>query len=138
MINKIHNVQQKIGALTKSKDNPFFKSKYFDVNAVVDALIPLLGKEGLTVLQPLTVLDGKPALATIITDGEATPMEWVTYLPENPDPQKMGSGITYFRRYALVSLFLLQGEEDDDANAASEKARSTKKEKTVESEDFSL
>lgn len=36
------------------------------------------------------------------------------------DPQKMGSAITYYRRYALQSLFLLRAE-DDDANVASTK-----------------
>jgi hypothetical protein len=29
--------------------------------------------------------------------------------------------MTYFRRYALVSMFMLQGEFDDDANSASQK-----------------
>jgi hypothetical protein len=38
-------------------------------------------------------------------------------LPENSDPQKMGSTITYFRRYALQSLFLLQAEDDDGHSA---------------------
>ena len=30
----------------------------------------------------------------------------------------MGSSITYFRRYTLVSMLLLQGEVDDDGNVA--------------------
>ena len=34
------------------------------------------------------------------------------------DPQKFGSGITYSRRYALISLLALE-QEDDDANLAS-------------------
>jgi hypothetical protein len=40
-------------------------------------------------------------------------------LPELNDPQKIGSCITYYRRYTLASL-LLQAE-DDDANLASKK-----------------
>jgi hypothetical protein len=39
------------------------------------------------------------------------------------DPQKMGSMITYYRRYTLQSLLGLQAE-DDDGNAAS-KAKPT-------------
>jgi hypothetical protein len=41
-------------------------------------------------------------------------------LPEINDPQKLGSAITYYRRYTLQSLLALQAE-DDDANLASNK-----------------
>ena len=40
-------------------------------------------------------------------------------LPVNTDPQKMGSTITYFRRYALVSYFEIQAEDDDGNHGAS-------------------
>ena len=36
-------------------------------------------------------------------------------LPEMNDPQKLGSCITYYRRYTLASLLGLQAV-DDDAN----------------------
>lgn len=140
MIKKIHNIQQKIGALSKDKENPFFKSKYTDINQILDQLLPLLGEEGLTVLQPLTTTaDGKPAIRTIVlsSDENDESFAWETPLPENPDPQKMGSAITYYRRYALVSLFGLR-QEDDDGNTASKSARGTKAEQTIEDEDFSL
>jgi len=39
-------------------------------------------------------------------------------LPEIADPQKLGSCITYYRRYTLASLLGLQAV-DDDANVAS-------------------
>jgi hypothetical protein len=48
------------------------------------------------------------------------PLEFVeseTILPSMNDPQKQGSAITYFRRYALQSLLALEAE-DDDANLA--------------------
>jgi hypothetical protein len=41
------------------------------------------------------------------------------------DPQKLGSAVTYYRRYTLQSLLGLQAE-DDDANAASEATRNRK------------
>ena len=37
---------------------------------------------------------------------------------DNTDPQKMGSGITYAKRYGLQSAFGLPSE-DDDGNSAS-------------------
>ena len=35
------------------------------------------------------------------------------------DPQKMGSAITYAKRYLLTTVFNVIAEEDDDGNAAS-------------------
>jgi hypothetical protein len=34
-------------------------------------------------------------------------------LPNLQDPQKLGSAITYYRRYTLQSLLGLQAEDDD-------------------------
>jgi hypothetical protein len=41
-------------------------------------------------------------------------------LPNIQDPQKLGSAITYYRRYTLASLLALQST-DDDGNLASKK-----------------
>ena len=119
---KIFKLQNELTALVKEQVNPFFKSKYFDINQVIGHLKPLLEKHGLIVLQPLTNLDGKFALKTIVIDADdgKVIIEDITPLTEPVDAQKAGSSITYFRRYALQSLFLLQSE-DDDANVASGK-----------------
>ena len=111
---KIRAVQNEIGVITKDSENPFFKSKYFDINKLVETLTPLLVKNGLQVLQPLSNVDGRPAITTIVKDSKDK-MEQTITLPDLTDPQKMGSCITYYRRYALQSLFFLQAE-DDDAN----------------------
>lgn len=119
---KILAVQTEIGKLSKDKKNPFFKSSYFDVNQIIEQLLPLLEKHGLTVVQPLDSVDVRPAIQTIVYDS-GNPAECIhgtVVLPDVADPQKMGSAITYFRRYALQSFFLLQAE-DDDGNKASKK-----------------
>lgn len=113
---KIGVVQNEIGTLTKDKTNPYFKSKYLDINSLLETLQPELQKQSLILLQPLTSVDGVNVLETIITDGEDE-IKSTTILPVNDDPQKMGSIITYFRRYALVSMLALPAE-DDDANSA--------------------
>lgn len=118
---KILAFQKSVGAITKDSTNPFFHSRYFDINGLINEIKPELNKAGLVILQPLANLDGRPALKTILMDADTgEQIESATILPENADPQKMGSIITYFRRYALQSLLLLQAE-DDDANAASER-----------------
>lgn len=119
-MDKILKIQTEIGTLAKDKKNPFFKSSYFDVNQILAQLIPLLEKHNLTVLQPLSELNGEPALRTIIADDKGVIIDDKIPMPKNPDAQKMGSAITYYRRYALQSLFLLQAE-DDDGNKAKPK-----------------
>jgi len=119
---KIGKIQQEIGKIKKGQENPYFKSKYFDINSLLENLFPLLKKEGLCLAQPLTHINERPAIATIITDGENM-IKSIIVLPDLQDPQKMGSTIPYYRRYSLQSMFGLQAEaEDDDANLASGKS----------------
>lgn len=133
-MDKILKIQTEIGKLSKDKENPFFKSSYFDINQILEQLLPLLDKHGIVVMQPLSNVDGKPALKTNVyhSDKNEPFISETIILPESNDPQKMGSAITYYRRYALQSLFLLQAE-DDDGNRAKPKS---KFEEAVEESDF--
>lgn len=115
---KLLEIQKKIGAIKKDKENPFFKSKYADINAYIEEVKPILNEHGLIILQPLLVIrQGCNAIKTIIIDSKSGEnISSIIKLPDNPDPQKMGSTITYFRRYAIQSMLFLQAE-DDDGNA---------------------
>lgn len=114
---KLFELQQEVGAISKKESNPFFKSKYFDINGLLEHLHPLLQKHELLLTQPI---EGN-AVFSIITDIESGDCKSSSIsLPEFNDPQKMGSAITYYRRYTLQSLLALQAE-DDDANKASNK-----------------
>ena len=117
-MNKLLEFQKKVGAISKDSVNPFFKSNYFDINKLIEVIKPILNELELVLLQPLSEINGKSALRTIILDTElkTSPYEivdFITPLPENPDPQKMGSIITYYRRYAIQSLLFLQAEDTD-------------------------
>jgi len=140
-MDKILKIQSEIGALSKTETNPFFKSKYFDINSLIAQLMPLLEKHGVTVLQPLSNIDGKPALKTVVVeeyaDSEgkkrhAVICEETIPLPDLQDPQKIGSAITYYRRYALQSLFLLQAEDDDGNHGSSKKTPQNAKTSDIE------
>ena len=121
MSNKLLAFQKKVGAISKDSTNPYFKSKYFDINKLIEEIKPILNELGLVLLQPLENINGKPALRTIIydvnRDGFFPIVDFAITIPENPDPQKMGSIITYYRRCAIQSLLFLQAE-DDDGNSA--------------------
>jgi len=131
-MNKLLQFQQKVGAISKDSTNPYFKSKYFDINKLIEEVKPILNELELVLLQPLENINGKPALRTIIYDvnegGCTTIIDFTTPLPENPDPQKMGSVITYYRRYAIQSLLFLQAEDDDGNSAAQAPKTTTKQE----------
>ncbi len=130
---KLFKLQQEIGKISKSQENPFYKSRYFDINKLLEQLQPLLEKHKLLILQPLGHIEGKPAIQTRIVDAETGDIVIATEtpLPDIQDPQKMGSAITYYRRYSLQSLLGLQAE-DDDGNSAIPQLKSipdTKKQK---------
>ena len=50
---KLYNLQLEIGSISKDVTNPFYKSKYFDINSLIGQLNPLLKKHGLLLMQPI-------------------------------------------------------------------------------------
>jgi hypothetical protein len=111
MLEKIARIQDKIGKLTK--DTRGYNYKYFDINQLLEKLQPLLREEGLVITQP--IIDG--SVRTQIMDSETNKeIRSEIKLPENVEPQKLGSAITYYRRYSLVSLLALEAEDDDAAS----------------------
>ena len=123
---KMLSVQRDLKPIIKDSDNPFFKSKYADINAVLTEIRPLLIREGLFLTQAIKVIEGKNVIKTKIYCDETTGLESEILLPEIADPQKFGACITYFRRFALKSLLALE-EEDDDGNTASGKTEAKPK-----------
>jgi hypothetical protein len=111
---KLFKLQTRIKAIEKDSVNPHFRNRYFDINTLIAEIKPNLNDLRILLMQPLVVLDGKPAIKTILADADSEEtLETVLYLPEVTDPQKFGAAITYFRRYALTSLLLLEAEDDD-------------------------
>ena len=112
---RLFQAKADLGKVPKDSVNPYFKSKYFDINSLLEHVEPVLQKNGLLVLQPVT----GDSVTTIITDVETgSQITSSAPLTTKGDPQKLGSEITYLRRYTLQSLLALQAE-DDDANTAS-------------------
>ena len=111
---KLFAVQQEIGKISKDKKNPFYNSEYFDINKLIEHCTPILQKHKILLLQPIK----KGSVCTILRCEETQEQEKSCLdLPNNIDPQKIGSAITFYRRYTLQSLLGLQSE-DDDGNKA--------------------
>jgi hypothetical protein len=115
LLSSLAKVKKEVGSLSKTATNPFFKSKYFDINSLIEQVDPLLDKNGLLLLQP--VKDNKViSIIYHVETGDSVFSEMI--LPNLQDPQKIGSAITYYRRYTLQSLLGLQAEDDDGNKAA--------------------
>jgi len=111
--------QSKMGNALKDSKNPFFKSKYADLNSVREACLPLLNENGISVIQPTVHIEGKAFVETVLlhTSGEFISSLTEIISAKANDPQAHGSGVSYARRYGLQSLINL-GADDDDGEAA--------------------
>jgi len=135
MLEKIARIQDKIGTLVK--DTKAYNYKYVDLNQILEKLTPLLREEGLVLLQPIidgcvktiiketggnllfqTKYDNKLQQEIVPINPSADELVSEIKLPDNLDPQKLGSAITYYRRYTLVSLLALTAEDDDGLKAS--------------------
>jgi hypothetical protein len=131
MVNQSDSIKELAGALAKAqaeitgahKDstNPFFKSKYADLESVWGSVREPLAKNGLCVVQTTEPLGESLVLVTTLAHSSG---EWIRgYYPLHPiknDPQGMGSCITYARRYALAAIVGVY-QTDDDGEAAMRK-----------------
>lgn len=109
--------QSEMTDAVKDAKNPFFKSKYADLNSVREAIMPALTKNKLAVFQPVILLDsGKSVIRTTVLheSGESYTADTEVVCAKVNDPQAYGSAISYARRYGLQSMFNV-GAVDDDA-----------------------
>ena len=107
---KLWKAKQEIEAVKKNAKNPHFKNNYADINALIEAVEPVLLKYNLILMQPIE----NGCVVTRIVDCESgDSVESTMRLPEIQDPQRVGSAVTYYRRYTLQSLMTLQAEDTD-------------------------
>lgn len=120
----MNKAQSQMGGAHKGKNNPFFKSSYADLGAVVQAVKEPFADNGLAYIQFPIEENGRVGVETILTH---TSGEWIsnkfTVQLTKQDAQGAGSAITYCRRYALQAIAGIPSE-DDDGNAASKPAAS--------------
>ena len=113
-----------INSLQKDKDNPYFKSKYVDLNQILDEVKQKVTDAGFSM--PQTVMNNffegvfQPHLHTELIWVETGEVFLTCDVPlvGATDMQKLGSAVTYARRYSLLPMLQIQCE-DDDGNEAS-------------------
>ena len=113
------SAQAVMGGALKDSSNPFFKSRYADLESVWTAIRAPLTANGLSVIQGTDQNEaGALGITTRLLHRSGQWIEsdlWLT--PKDGSPQSIGSAISYGRRYALAAICGIY-QTDDDAEAA--------------------
>lgn len=112
--------QGAVDGVKRDSNNPFFNSKYADLEKVVDTARPHLQAVGIAFLQsPGAIKDNCLSMTTLLVHAESG--EWMQGTGEIPlgkkDPQGAGSAQTYAQRYHLMAMLGLPPTDDDGEGA---------------------
>lgn len=122
----LNKAQSSMSGAVKDTANPFFKSRYADLESVWEACRGPLVENGLSVSQTMVMPD-VPGTVVVRTTLMHTSGQWISgdlcMKPVKEDPQAYGSCITYARRYALAAIVGVY-QMDDDGESASGRGES--------------
>ena len=111
--------QSEMEGAKKESTNPFFKSNYAALHAVIKSSFPYLSKNGLSVTQGNEMIMGAVCVTTTLMHSSG---QWIRSKVKLPlakkDAQGVGSAITYGRRYGLSAIVGI-AQYDDDAQSIS-------------------
>ena len=123
----LHNARMQFKELEKSGSNNFFKNKkgephkFSTLDDIFSACKDALFEHGIEVIYTTSLADDKNILQTSLFHIESG--QWMrseTAIGDvNSEPQKIGSGITYMRRYHIQAMLNLEADFEDDGNVAS-------------------
>ncbi len=113
----LKEAQKEMGGAVKDSQNPFYKSNYADLTAVLKTIKEPLAKHGFSFCQfPISDEHGVGVCTRLMhISGEWIENEFVLPLTKQ-DAQAAGAAITYARRYALASITGIP-QVDDDAES---------------------
>ncbi len=114
----------------KNASNPFLKSRFADLGAVIETAREPLSKYELAISQFPISLDDRIGVDTILMHSSGEWLSEALYLPLGEErgksqAQVMGSIITYLRRYAYASVLGIYADEDDDGHQVAQPQQRT-------------
>ena len=109
-----------------NKINPAFKAKYVSLDALLDAIKPVLFAHNLALIQTLVSEEGKIGVSTAFlhTSGERFEFGRLMIKADGLDAQKIGGAITYIRRMSICTSAGVSVDLDDDGAVAASGFRS--------------
>jgi len=104
-----------------NKINPAFKARYVSLDALLDAIKPVLLDHDLALIQTLVSSEGKVGVSTAFlhTSGERFDFGTLLVKADGLTPQQVGGAITYLRRQSIQTACGISVDLDDDGAAAS-------------------
>lgn len=111
--------QKDLPQIGMDSTNPAFKSKYASLGAVTKAMMGKLTEHGFAFSMGSFVDDNGRMIADAYLLHVSGGSRNLQFPITETNPQKIGSALTYARRYALTALTGAVADEDDDGNAAS-------------------
>src|SRR5258707_12244678 len=109
----------KVDGTTKDGRPVSYSYDYADLADCSQAILPLLGRNGLAFSCRPDLIDGKFALIYELLHESGESKGGIFPLPSGGKPQELGGLLTYYRRYALCSVTgLAPAGDDDDAQSA--------------------
>ena len=104
-----------------NKINPAFKAKYVSLDALLDAIKPVLLDHDLALIQTLVSEDGKVGVSTAFlhASGERFDFGKLMVKAEGLTAQQIGGAITYIRSQSIQTACGISVDLDDDGAMAS-------------------
>ena len=105
-----------------NKVNPAYKgSRYISLDALLEAVKPVLLEHDLALVQTLVSEEGKVGVSTAFlhASGERFDFGRLMVKAEGLTPQQVGGAITYLRRQSIQTACGISVDLDDDGAAAS-------------------
>ena len=102
------------------KKNPAFKSSYASLASCRKAIIPVFAKHGISIVQNIGSTDNGVTCSNLLmhTSGQWIQTDALEVPADRHNAHGYGSACTYARRFSLVALACVVGDEDDDGNQA--------------------
>jgi len=104
-----------------NKINPAFKARYVSLDALLDAIKPVLLDHDLALIQTLVSSEGKVGVSTAFLHASGERFDFGTLLvkADGLTPQQVGGAITYLRRQSIQTACGISVDLDDDGAASS-------------------
>jgi len=112
-ISALSKMQGEYQSVTANKINPAFKSKYADLDAILEEVRPLIAANGFCLSQTEECCDGATYLRTeLLHTSEQFKASLVKIVPDKQTNQGYGSALTYKKRYSAATILGITVDSD--------------------------
>tara|TARA_R100001443_G_scaffold9738_1_gene19347 strand:- start:1084 stop:1551 length:468 start_codon:yes stop_codon:yes gene_type:complete len=123
LVNALIKFQSQVEDVKNDSENPYFKSGYASLGAVIESVKELLNKNGIYFQQIAHEKENALGVETVLFGHGSSISSGVVFMPTTKnDPHAFGSALTYAKRYSLMMACGLRSE-DDDGNTAVDKSK---------------